>query len=144
MTSKPFTIEREFNASISEVWKALTQKELMKEWYFDLKEFKPEVSFKFEFTGGPAPDRQYLHLCEILEVIPERKLKHSWSYDGYEGNSILTFELFPIEENKTKLLLTHEGLDTFPAENLDFALSNFEAGWTFIINTSLENYLSKK
>lgn len=140
---QPFTIERIFNAPVSDVWAALTQKELMKEWYFDLAEFKPEVGFKFEFTGGPTPERQYLHVCEILEVIPEKKLKHSWSYDGYEGNSILTFELFA-EGDKTKLVLTHEGLETFPASNPDFALSNFAEGWTYIIHTSLENFLTKK
>lgn len=140
---QPFTIERIFNAPVSDVWAALTQKELMKEWYFDLAEFKPEVGFKFEFTGGPTPERQYLHVCEILEVIPEKKLKHSWSYDGYEGNSILTFELFA-EGDKTKLVLTHEGLETFPSSNPDFALSNFAEGWTYIIHTSLENFLTKK
>lgn len=140
---QPFTIERIFNAPVSDVWAALTQKDLMKEWYFDLAEFKPEVGFKFEFTGGPTPERQYLHVCEILEVIPEKKLKHSWSYDGYEGNSILTFELFA-EGDKTKLVLTHEGLETFPASNSDFALSNFAEGWTYIIHTSLENFLTKK
>ena len=142
MKAQPFTIERTFNAPVAEVWKALTQKELMKEWYFDLAEFKPEEGFKFQFKGGPTPERQYLHLCEITEVIPGKKLKHSWRYDGFEGKSFVTFELFD-EGDKTKLVLTHEGLETFPADNLDFAMSNFAEGWTYLINTSLENFLSK-
>ena len=83
-----------------------------------------------------------MHVFEIVEVIPEKKLKHSWRYDGYGGNSFLTFELFA-EGDKTKLVLTHEGLETFPSTNLDFAVSNFAEGWSFIINTSLENFLSK-
>lgn len=143
MTTQPFIIERVFDAPIEEVWRALTQKELMKEWYFDLKEFKPEVGFQFSFTGGPSPDRQYLHLCEITELIPEKKLSHSWKYDGYEGISYLTFELFELGD-KTKLILTHSGLETFPANNPDFAASNFEKGWNAIINTSLVNFLAKK
>jgi uncharacterized protein YndB with AHSA1/START domain len=142
MKPQTFIIERTFNAPVSTVWKAITQKELMKEWYFDLAEFKPEVGFKFQFKGGPSPERQYLHLCEITEVIPEKKLKHTWRYDGYEGNTFVTFELFA-EGDKTKLVLTHEGFETFPADNLDFAMSNFAEGWTYIINTSLENFLSK-
>ena len=142
MKQQTFIIERTFNASVADVWKALTQKELMKEWYFDLAEFKPEVGFKFQFTGGPSPERQYLHLCEITEVIPKRKLRHSWRYEGYEGNTFVTFELFA-EGDKTRLVLTHEGLETFPANNRDFAKSNFAEGWTYIINTSLENFLSK-
>jgi uncharacterized protein YndB with AHSA1/START domain len=34
------------------VWLALTEKDLIKQWYFDLPEFRPEVGFIFEFTGG--------------------------------------------------------------------------------------------
>ena len=44
----------------------------MKKWYFDLAEFKAEVGFKFQFSGGP-PEKQYLHLCEVTEIIPEKK-----------------------------------------------------------------------
>lgn len=70
---------------------------------------------------------QYLHLCEITEVVPEKKLTYSWRYNGYEGNSFVTFELFE-QESKTLLILTHKGLETFPKENKDFAMENFEKG----------------
>ena len=43
-------IERTFNAPVARVWKALTDVEEMRHWYFDLKEFKPEVGFEFEFV----------------------------------------------------------------------------------------------
>lgn len=99
------------------------------------------MGFIFQFKGGPTPEKQYLHLCEIVEVIPEKKLKHSWRYDGFEGNSFVTFELFD-KGDRTKLILTHEGLETFPKNNLDFVFTNFVEGWTYLINTSLENFLS--
>ena len=38
-------IERTFNAPIARVWKAITDVEEMRRWYFELKEFKPEVGF---------------------------------------------------------------------------------------------------
>ena len=137
-----FSLERIFDTSVSTLWNALTEKELMKQWHLDLEEFKPEVGFTFEFTSGPSPERQYVHLCEILEVIPEMKLKHSWLYKGYEGSSFLTFELFP-EGAKTKLKLTHEGLDTFPNSNPDFDSKNFAIGWTEIIDKRLTEFLAK-
>ncbi|OAD90865.1 ATPase [Aequorivita soesokkakensis] len=140
MESKPIVIERVYNASISKVWKAITDKEEMKKWYFDLAEFKPEVGFKFQFMGG-TEDNEYLHLCEITEVIPEKKLTYSWRYDGYEGNSFVSFELFE-KGDETRLKLTHRGLESFP-NNPDFAKTNFEMGWDQIINTSLKEYLSK-
>jgi hypothetical protein len=39
--------------------------------------------------------------------------------------------------------LTHEGLETFPANNIDFSRENFEAGWNDIIGKSLAGYLEK-
>jgi uncharacterized protein YndB with AHSA1/START domain len=139
MENQPIILERSFDAPVSKVWSALTDKNEMKIWYFDLAEFKPEVGFEFEFFGGP-PEMQYRHLCVITEAVPQQKLTYSWRYDGYAGISYVTFELFP-KGNQTMLRLTHTGLESFPKENKDFAKSNFVEGWNSIINTSLKNYL---
>ena len=142
MKNETIVIERTFDAPIEKVWNAITDKDEMKKWYFDLEEFKPEVGFEFQFTGG-TEYKTYLHLCKITEVIAGKKLTHSWRYDGYEGNSFVTFELFE-EGDKTRLRLTHEGLETFPANNPDFAKENFVEGWTSIIGSSLKEFLEKK
>ena len=42
VTAEAVVIERALNASVAKVWKALTDVEQMRQWYFDLKEFKPE------------------------------------------------------------------------------------------------------
>ena len=141
--SAPFIIERLFDAPVDVLWRAITDKNEMKEWYFDLKEFKAEPGFRFSFTGGPDDGPQYLHLCEVIDVVPDRKLSYTWKYDGYAGESKVIFELFP-EGNKTRLKLTHEGLETFPADQPDFAKKNFEQGWNEIIGTSLNQYIAKK
>jgi uncharacterized protein YndB with AHSA1/START domain len=135
---KAFTIERTYNAPVSKVWKAISDKNEMKKWYFDLPEFRAEVGCEFQFLGGPD-EKQYLHLCKVTEVIKEKKLAYSWRYDGFEGNSFVTFELF--EEGKTRLKLTHAGLETFPANNPDLARENFVEGWTGIIGKSLKEFL---
>lgn len=140
MNEKPFTIEKTFNAPIALVWKAITNKEDMKKWYFALAEFKPEKGFKFQFVGtGKDGTKQFIHLCEITEVIKEKKLSYSWCYQGYEGYSEVTFELFE-KGNKTTLKLTHAGIETFPAIP-DFAPQNFTEGWTYIVTISLDNFL---
>ncbi len=137
----PFVIERVYDAPVEKVWQAITNKDKMKEWYFDLKEFRPELGFEFEFVGG-SKEKQYVHLCRITEVIDGRKLSHTWSYKDYPGSSEVTFELFE-EGGKTRLRLTHTGLESFPAER-DFARHSFETGWTQIIGTNLKNYLEEK
>jgi uncharacterized protein YndB with AHSA1/START domain len=133
-------IERTFNAPVARVWNALTKVEEMRHWYFDLKEFKPEVGFEFKFTvehGGMT----YHHLCKVTEVIPQKKIAYSWRYDGHEGDSLVTFELFP-DGDKTRLKLTHEGLETFP-RSPSFARKNFEAGWTSI-SSELQKFVEEK
>lgn len=138
MTNEPFVIERTYNAPIEKVWTAISNKDEMKKWYFDLAEFKPEPGFEFQFTAG-KDKKKFLHLCKVTEAIDGKKLTYSWRYDGFEGNSFVTFELFA-EGDKTRLKLTHTGLETFPA-NPDFAKENFVQGWTHIIGKSLKEYL---
>jgi len=138
MDDQPIILERLLNAAPARVWEALTDKNEMKSWYFDLPEFKAEVGFRFQFVGGP-PHKQYVHLCEVTEVIPEKKLTYSWRYEGYTGNSFVTFELLD-RGKQTLLRLTHTGIETFPPE-ADFARTNFEGGWNQIIKTSLAKYI---
>ena len=138
--SHPLITESTYNAPVDIVWQAITDHEQMKQWYFDIESFKPEVGFEFTFKGENE-GRVYIHLCKITEVIPGRKLKHSWRYQDYEGISYVTFELFP-EENKTRIKLTHEGLESFPTLP-DFARNNFKEGWTMIIGTLLKDFVEK-
>ncbi|GAB2789046.1 hypothetical protein GCM10027275_37480 [Rhabdobacter roseus] len=139
MQHEPLILERRYRAPIEKVWQALTDHEQMKQWYFDLPEFKPEVGFAFRFEGGKDGNK-YLHLCEVTEVVVGQKLTYSWRYDGYAGNSFVTFELFD-EGEYTRLVLTHAGLETFPLSNPDLARGNFEAGWNEIIGTSLKEFV---
>ena len=95
----------------------------------------------FEFDGGKE-GRIYHHICKITEVVPGQKLTHTWTYRGYPGVSYVTFELFE-EGDSTRLKLTHAGIETFPANEPDFAAHNFAEGWNYIIGTSLQKYLGQ-
>ncbi len=143
MDTTPFVIERSYNASAAKVWNAITNKNEMKQWYFDLPEFKAEVGCTFSFLGGKDPENPYTHLCEVTEVIAGKKITYSWRYKGYEGISYVSFELFELGD-QTKLVLTHAGLETFPASNPDLARLNFAMGWTSLIGDSLTGYLEKQ
>ena len=140
MNKEPFVIERTYNAPNEKVWKAISDADTMKQWYFDVPEFKPEVGLEFGFTVQ-SKGREYVHLCKITEVVPGKKLSYSWRYKGEEGNSIVSFELFDEGEN-TRLKLTHTGLETFPPV-ADFARANFEEGWNYILGTALKAFLEQ-
>ncbi len=140
MINEPIIIEQSFEVPSNKVWKALTDNSQMKEWYFDIDSFKPEAGFEFSFTGGDDK-KKYLHLCKVTEVILGKKISYSWRYDGFEGNSFVSFELFD-EGNRTRLRLTHTGLETFP-KLPDFSPESFLKGWSYITGTSLKEFLEK-
>jgi uncharacterized protein YndB with AHSA1/START domain len=140
VNAKAVVIERTLNAPVARVWKALTDVDQIREWYFDLKEFRPEVGFEFGFVVEHEGNT-YDHRCKVTEVIPQTKIAYTWQYEGHEGNSLVTIELTP-DGDKTRLKLTHTGLDTFP-RTPSFARENFEKGWTQIIGSELKQFVEK-
>ncbi len=142
MKTIPVIVQHTFNAPASKVWAALTHKKQIKEWYFDIPDFLAEYGATFNFYGD-ATHKHHLHHCKITDIVVEEKLSYSWKYEGVFGESHVTFELFR-EDDKTRLRLTHEGLESFPADRNDLSRANFEKGWDTIINTNLKAYLEKE
>jgi uncharacterized protein YndB with AHSA1/START domain len=141
MNTESFVIERVYNAPQTRVWQAITDNKKMKKWYFDIDSFEARVGHRFTFSGENEGVK-YVHLCEVTVVEPETKLAYTWTYQDYEGSSEVTFQLFP-EGEKTRLKLTHTGLETFPKNNKDFARESFAGGWTFIIGQSLKEFVEQ-
>src|SRR3990170_2740310 len=119
--SIPFVIEHIYNAPIEKVWQALTETDKMKQWYFpQLIDFEPVIGFPFKFKDDGSP---YKKEWTVTNVINNRMLAHTWVYKGYPGVSEVTFELFQ-EVDKTRLKLTHTGLENFP-DDPHFARNRF-------------------
>ena len=137
-TADVVVVERTLNAPVAKVWKALTDVNQMREWYFDLKEFKPEIGFEFEFVVEHEGNAYY-HLCKVTEVIPQKKIAYTWRYKGEPGDSLVTFELFA-DGDKTRLKVTHTGVETFP-KTPAYARENFETGWTTLIDSELRRFV---
>ena len=142
VSTDPIVKEVVLDATSDRVWKAITDKDQMKEWYFTLSDFKPEVGFEFSFSGKGSKGEEYTHVCRVTKVEPGKLLQYTWAYKGYPGKSFVTFELTPIGD-KTKLKLTHEGLHTFAQNGPDFLPSSFNMGWTELIEKSIGAYLAK-
>lgn len=133
--------EATVNTSVSEVWEAITDKKKMKQWYFDIKDFKAEVGSMFKFYGENK-NRTVPTTCKVIEVKPNKKLAYTWSYDDSPAETIVTFELFD-KKDKTRIKLTHAELDKIPTVNKDFFIENHIEGWGHIICKSLKEYVEK-
>ncbi len=143
MKNNAITIEQNLKASVTTVWKAITNKDDMEHWYFEIDEFKPETGFRFSFYGGDE-EQKFLHECQILDVEVNRRLSYSWRYPDLDGDSVVTFELFSKNTGHTLLILTHDGIETFPQDNPLFSRESFQNGWNEILGTYLKEYVENQ
>lgn len=80
----PLVLDHIYDASISKVWKALTDENSMKVWYFpQLVKFEPFVGFEFVFSDDESPYQKksgvlqtlkmkgYCHTAGFIKAIPE-------------------------------------------------------------------------
>lgn len=134
-------VERTFDAPPAAVWKALTDPEALREWYFEIPNFRAEPGCEFGFVVEHEGN-VFFHLCRVTKVVPEKELAYTWRYEGQPGDSLVTFSLHP-EGAKTRLRVTHRGIETFPP-TAEYRRSNFHRGWTSLLGSSLKDYLGTR
>jgi uncharacterized protein YndB with AHSA1/START domain len=148
MEAKPLVIERIYNAPVNRIWRAITDNDDMKHWYFDIEGFMPVIGFEFQFFGK-VDNRQFLHICQITDVVTGQRLSYSMTFKDFSDANYapvktqVSFELNPIGANKTGLRLIHEGLENFPEGLKHFARKDFLQGWGNLLDVSLKQYLKK-
>ncbi len=123
------------------IWAALTQKDAMKLWYFDIPDFVLEAGATFNFYE-PGGANKYQHRCTIVEIVPGKKLSHTWQHPSLsKGTSTVTWLLEPAGEGKTNVTVQHEGLESFADAGPDFAPENYKMGWDGLV-LMLKNYVN--
>ena len=141
-TDPPIVVIQVFNATADVVWNAITQLAPMQQWFFNnIPNFKPVVGFETQFHIC-VEDRVFTHLWKITEVIPMRKIVYHWHYANHQGRSTVAFELTSTN-NQTTLQVTAMAIESFDDAIPEFKRESALAGWTYLIQQSLLNYLQK-
>lgn len=97
------------------VWEYLTNPELLAQWLMP-NNFKPVVGHTFQFKTKPKIKLGFdgTVYCEVLEIIPNKKLVYSWkgglSKEHPSLDSIVTWTLTPTATG-TVLRLEHKGFN---------------------------------
>lgn len=139
----PIIVEETFNLPVKRIWDAITKPDEMRQWFFNnIPSFEPKVGFETNFNVQ-SESRSFHHLWKIIEVIPSKKIKYSWSYESIKGEGFVAFELFTINQ-QTLLRLTNEGLESFPQDIPEFSRESCKAGWNYFIKERLKTYLEKQ
>lgn len=138
-----FIIKRVYQAPVDLVWEVITKREHLKNWYFDFTEdWKLSIGAVFEWEAGDTESKLWLHRGEMLDIVDQKLLKHSWEYPGYSGYSVLSWNLQALNNTTTEIELTHDFTIPFDVTVKAFDRSNFEAGWTHILSINLQEYLN--
>ena len=141
-SSKPIIVEQTFDVTSEDVWKAITNVDLMRLWFFDnIPSFKPKVGFETQFNVHNQ-GRDFLHLWRVTEVIPNKVISYNWKYEGYTGDSNVSFELL-IQNGKTLIRLTHQVMESFDQSIPEFTRDSCLQGWEYFIQERLYNFLKE-
>lgn len=127
---RDLVIKWHFPHPVEKVWECLTNPELVSQWLMK-NDFKPIVGHKFNFHTKPIPKMSFdgIVYCEVLEIVPGKKLVYTWKGGPKPGviglDTVLTWTLSP-EGEGTRVVLEHSGFKGF--KNL-IASVFMEAGW---------------
>ncbi len=127
-----------FTSSPQRVWEFLTKPELLAEWLME-NDFKPEVGHQFRFRAKPGVRVGFDGniYCQVLEIVPFKKLSYTWK--GGPGNgkialdSVVTWTLAE-KSGGTEVLLVHSGFRGM-RNYITYLIMN--KGWTLILRKRL-------
>lgn len=133
-------LTKEYDASIEDVWAALTSKEALSEWLMPCN-FEPIIGYEFEFRTKPYPGFDGVTKCKVLELKDQEVLSFSWS-GGSLKESKVTFRIQALPNNRTSLDFEHTGFVGFV--NGFIVRGILSNGWKKkILAEFLPKYLSK-
>lgn len=120
-------------APIQKVWDIVSTSEGIASWFMP-NDFKPIVGYEFHIESpyGSSP-------CEVLEIIPLKRISFTWDTDGW----IVTFILKEINDY-TEFTLIHGGwkepTTILPKANEESSIvhKTMDGGWRGIVHKLVE------
>ena len=134
------TLHRVIDAPVETVYAAWTEPEMLRRWLAPgnakvvraVAEAAVGGTFLVEMRG--AAGRKWLTRGVYREVVPNRRLVHTWRWDGSTIETLVTVEFEPAAAGKTRLTLTHsrfaeEGVRDEHVRGWTGCLAKLEALW---------------
>jgi len=141
MSSKQIKQVVELDSSQEDAFKAISNLLELIKWFPDTAILEPKVGGKFKISflkDSKKPkmkmDMDFINEGKILEIIPNKKLAHTWKWNQFPDfpETIVTWNLESIFDEKTRLTLTHTGFTG--KEEGPASLEEHTKGWTFFLS----------
>jgi len=129
---RPITASVTCEAPIDEVWRAISDGEVMPRWYFaEITTFRPEVGFEARFTVH-LEHRSYEHVWRVLEARAPEHLVYTFVYEGLPGDARVRWSLEATDAG-TIVTVVHDGLHTLPQDDPAFAREAGVGAWDYFL-----------
>lgn len=102
------------NATVSKVWKALTEPAELEKWLMMKTTFKPEKGKEFIFKADPTEVWDGIFHCKVMELVENKKVVYTWNAGFLNTDTIVSISLKEVG-NKTEVILVHSGWDKIAA-----------------------------
>ena len=124
------TLHRTIAAPVERVYAAWTDPALLRQWLAPgeatvaraIAEVEVGGTFLVEMRGSEG--KTWLTRGRYQEVVPNRRLVHTWRWEGSDVESLVTVEFEPKPDGTTHLTLTHSRFSEAEARD------EHERGWT--------------
>lgn len=145
---EPVQVSQTFPVSVSQLWQSITEKEKMVGWFFpEIQDFQATVGFQTQFTVS-FEGNDYIHQWEVQKVVPESFLSYSWRYEGFEGDSVVSWQLSPVEQSNsgvsTRLDFRHTITKPFLTDDPAFSRDSCQGGWDYFLLQQMPAYFESK
>ncbi|WP_210467874.1 SRPBCC domain-containing protein [Sporosarcina sp. 6E9] len=132
------SLDFQFTSSIEQVWKALTESDMLAEWIWD-NDFKPVVGHKFQFRAEPSEWWDGIVDGEVLVVDEPHRLSYTWASAG--ETTTVTWTLKEDSDGTVHLHLDQSGFSD-ATKATEGAIEGAKYGWTSMAN-KLEKVLAE-
>jgi uncharacterized protein YndB with AHSA1/START domain len=95
----------------TKVWRAITEPALLERWLMRPEGFALTVGTRWKLISKPQPGWRGFVECEVLEVVPERRLVFSWVGNENGKPMTVTFSLDDDGDDATRFTLDHVGFE---------------------------------
>jgi uncharacterized protein YndB with AHSA1/START domain len=135
--TQEIVVDEVFPHAPETIWATLVRPDLMARWLrMTPVGFEPVVGNRFTYQTSAAGEWDGTIQCEVVEVVPNRRLAYSWkgghgANEGYGSllDTVVTLSLEPGEDG-TRLRVVHAG---FILPRNETAYRNMSGGWTGVV-----------
>lgn len=141
VSDPPIQVQEHFAQSSSVIWKYLTEKDHMINWFFlQIPAFEAVTGFEV-FFDVQAETRLFRHHWLVKEVVVNKKIVYQWNYPDYPGDGYVVFEL---EDTEAGCVLNFSSIITkdYDGSIPEFKRESCVGGWRYFINQNLKEYAS--